>query len=83
MIGGGSTPEQSLDTALLALPCANAERAAAALRRPKADGAGDVPVICRIEKETLLFDLRTVFPREEAELRAALCALPREWVAPR
>src|SRR5690606_25484093 len=83
MIGGGSTPEQSLDTALLALPCVHAERAAAALRRPKANVDRGVPVICRIEKETLLFDLRTVFPREEAELREALCSLPREWVAPR
>ena len=79
MIGGGSTPEQSLETALLALPCSHPDRAAALLRVPRPNGKSDVPVICRIEKQTLLFDLRTVFPQEEAELREALLALPREW----
>ncbi len=80
MIGGGSTPEQSLETAAIALPCAHPEHAAALLRTPRPNGGKCVPVVCRIEKQTLLFDLRTVFPHEEAELREALLALPRECV---
>lgn len=83
MIGGGSTPEQSLETALLALPCLHPDRAAARLREPLPNGEAKTPVICRIEKQTLLFDLRTVFAHEEGELREALLALPREWLGSR
>ena len=32
----------------------------------------DPPVVARIENNRLLFDLRTVFPAEEAELAAAI-----------
>ncbi|MCC6263523.1 MAG: L-seryl-tRNA(Sec) selenium transferase [Bryobacterales bacterium] len=83
MIGGGSTPGQSLETALLALPCVHPERAAAWLREPWENGEERAPVVCRIEKQTLLFDLRTVFPVEEMELMEALLTLPREWIGPR
>lgn len=83
VIGGGSTPGQSLETVLLALPCTHPERAAALLRQPEANAACQIPVICRIEKDTLLFDLRTVFPGEEEELRDALRGLPREWILQR
>lgn len=77
MIGGGSTPEQSLPSALITLPCSAPVRAAERLRQP---GDAGIPVVCRIENESLVFDLRTVFPEEEEPLREALRALPAEWV---
>lgn len=81
MIGGGSTPEQSLSTALLSLPCDAADRAAAWLRqRPSRASQLDMPVVCRIEKDALLFDLRTVALEEEDTLREALRNLPAEWL---
>ena len=63
--GGGSTPGQTLDTWLLAVPgrARNVERA---LR------SGTPPVIARIEDDRVVIDLRTVFPEEEAELVRAL-----------
>jgi L-seryl-tRNA(Ser) seleniumtransferase len=65
VIGGGSTPEQSLPTWLIAL----AGDAPVLERKLRAH---DPPVIARIEDDRLLLDLRTVFPEEEADLRAAL-----------
>lgn len=64
VIGGGSTPEQSLATWLIALP----ESAEARLR------AHDPPVIGRIEGGRLLLDLRTVFPEDEPTLMDAVRA---------
>ena len=66
--GGGSTPEQSLPTWLLAIP-GDAVQIERTLR------AGDPPVIARIEEERVVIDLRTVFAREEEPLAAALGAL--------
>lgn len=65
VIGGGATPEKTLPTALIALT-GNAQARERALR------AGRPPVIARIEKDTLLIDLRTVLPEQEEELAAAL-----------
>lgn len=62
VIGGGSTPDQSLPTWLIAI---ENDGIAAMERRLR---AGDPPVIARIEAGRLLFDLRTVFPSEEAAL---------------
>ena len=56
MIGGGSLPEESLPTVLLALPPLDADAIAAALRR------GDPPVVARIEDGRVVLDLRTVAP---------------------
>lgn len=75
MIGGGSTPAQSLPTWLVRIPCRDAEAAAAFLRN------GDIPVIARIEREALLLDLRTVFPATELLLRDALASLPAQFLA--
>ncbi|MBZ5579626.1 MAG: L-seryl-tRNA(Sec) selenium transferase [Acidobacteriia bacterium] len=69
VIGGGATPEQSLPTWLIALACADVVEAERRLR------AGEPPVIARIENETLLFDLRTVFREEEEDLVAAVRAV--------
>jgi L-seryl-tRNA(Ser) seleniumtransferase len=68
VVGGGSTPEQSLDTWLIAIAPRNAAVMERRLR------AADPPVIARVEQERVLLDLRTVFPEEEAELAAAVRA---------
>jgi len=62
VIGGGSTPAQSLPTWLVAIACPNA---GAAERRCR---FSDPPAIARIEADRLILDLRTVFPEEEPEL---------------
>ncbi len=64
--GGGSTPEQFLDTWLIAVRCEDVVDAECRLR------AADPPVIARIEQDRLMFDLRTVFLEEEAALIRAL-----------
>ena len=75
VIGGGSTPDQSLPTRLLAV---SSRRYSAAqleerLRRPE-KGA---PVIARIEDDRLVLDLRTVFPEQEASLLTSLASALR------
>jgi L-seryl-tRNA(Ser) seleniumtransferase len=69
LIGGGATPQQSLDTWLIAIA---AEDVAGLERRLR---AGEPPVIARIEEDRVLIDLRTVFPEEEDELAAAVRAV--------
>ncbi len=69
VIGGGSTPEQSIATWLIVIDSQNTVAAEKRLR------AHDPPVIARIEDDRILVDLRTVFPEEEAELLRALQAL--------
>ncbi len=76
VIGGGSTPEQKLPTTLVAV---RSQRHSAAeleerLRRPKTGAPVVEPVVARIEKKTLVIDLRTVFEEEEPALGAALAA---------
>jgi len=66
LIGGGSTPEQSLETWLISIDAGDVVALERRLR------TGTPPVIARIEDQRLLIDLRTVFPDEEAELAAAL-----------
>lgn len=66
--GGGSTPEQSLPTWLLALH-GDPVAAEKALRN------GTPPVIARIEDDRLVLDLRTVLPEDEDDLVRALAAL--------
>lgn len=73
LVGGGSTPEQSLPTKLLRIASGKyttlqlEER----LRRP---ANGGIPVIARIEEDRLIIDLRTVFVEQEDELRQSLIA---------
>ena len=66
VIGGGATPEQPIPTWLIAVECAGVVEAERALR------AGDPAIVCRIENDKLILDLRTVFPEEEEHLAAAL-----------
>ncbi|MBM3727081.1 MAG: L-seryl-tRNA(Sec) selenium transferase [Acidobacteria bacterium] len=67
LVGGGSTPDQKLQTRLLALP-GDAVKLERALR------AHTPPVVARIEHGLLLIDLRTVDSAEEPALEAALRA---------
>ena len=71
VIGGGSTPDQSLPTWLVAI---QNEKAASFEKRLR---TGNPAVIVRIENDTILVDLRTVFPEEEAALLEALQARSR------
>jgi L-seryl-tRNA(Ser) seleniumtransferase len=66
VIGGGATPEQPLRSWLIAVESANVVDAERRLR------FRDPPVVARIERNQLLFDLRTVFPAEEEELARAI-----------
>ena len=65
-VGGGSLPGETLPTFLLALDMPRPDDAAAFLRRT------DPPIICRIQNDLLLFDLRTVLPEQEQALLEAL-----------
>jgi L-seryl-tRNA(Ser) seleniumtransferase len=59
VIGGGSTPQQSLPTWLISIECSNVVASERQCRE------GDPPVIARIENDRLVLDLRTVFADEE------------------
>lgn len=68
VVGGGSAPEASLPTKLISLT--HAQATAAELEERLRHNTP--PIIARIENDLLLLDLRTVSPKEEAELLAAL-----------
>ena len=65
-IGGGSTPDQMLKTWVIEIDVPNANRFERALR------FGRVPVICRIERDKIILDMRTVSDEEEPVLVEAL-----------
>jgi len=71
VIGGGSTPAQSLPTVLLAVTHSNrsAQELERRLRR------SSPPVIARVEEDSVLLDLRTVFEDQDEELLEALEAI--------
>ena len=64
MIGGGSTPGQTLATQLVAIAHArrSAQELEAVLRR------NSPPIIARVERDRLLLDLRTVFEDQDDEI---------------
>jgi L-seryl-tRNA(Ser) seleniumtransferase len=70
MIGGGSLPEESLPSKLVAIAGEGAFVAEMASRLR----TGDPPVVARIEHDALLLDPRTVRPYEDRALLAALQA---------
>jgi L-seryl-tRNA(Ser) seleniumtransferase len=73
LVGGGSTPSQSLPTKLLRI---TSERWSAAQLEERLRGApAGVPVLARIESDRLLIDLRTVFPEQERQLGEAIIAV--------
>ena len=78
MVGGGSLPEESLPTRLLALGSDGSLDVQALARRLR---TGDPPLVGRIERDTLLLDPRTVDPRQDRillkALHTAFAAVPR------
>ncbi len=76
LIGGGATPEQPLPSWLIAVECPDVVDAERRLR------LNDPPVVARIERNRLLFDLRTVLPAEQEELARAIRNACRTAAAP-
>ena len=72
LLGGGSTPAQSLPTKLLRL--ASLRYSATQLESRLREGPSGIPVIARIEDDGVLIDLRTVFPEQEPVLAQSLIA---------
>ena len=70
LVGGGSTPAQSLPTKLLRI--ASARHSAAQLEARLRQAPAGIAVISRIEDDRLLLDLRTVFPEQEPTLLQSL-----------
>ncbi|HET6928797.1 MAG TPA: L-seryl-tRNA(Sec) selenium transferase [Candidatus Acidoferrum sp.] len=70
LVGGGSTPAQSLPTKVIRI--ASARHSATELEIRLRTTAGGAPVIARIEDDRLLIDLRTVFPEQQGALAEAL-----------
>lgn len=68
-VGGGSLPGEVLPTMLLAIPQDAPDAIAAQLRRQ------NPPVICRIQRDHLVFDPRTVLPAQEPALLHALVSV--------
>jgi L-seryl-tRNA(Ser) seleniumtransferase len=66
VIGGGSTPDLSLPTWLMAIEHGNANALEQRLR------ANHPAIISRIERDRVVLDLRTVFPEEEDSILQAL-----------
>ena len=72
LVGGGSTPAQSLPTQVLRI--ASARHSAAQLEARLRQAPAGIAVIARIEDDRLLLDLRTVFPEQEPVLLKSLVA---------
>ncbi len=70
VIGGGSTPEQSLPTRLVAI--SSLRYSAAQIEERLRHASDGPPVIARVEDDRLLLDLRTVFPEQEPHLLASV-----------
>ncbi|HAF60873.1 MAG TPA: L-seryl-tRNA(Sec) selenium transferase [Anaerolineaceae bacterium] len=73
MVGGGSLPEESLPTRLLALPIKKPTLFLKLLREQP------IPIIARIEDEKVLFDPRTVFKSQDEYLSGRLKSLVENW----
>ncbi len=71
-MGGGSLPDESIPTFLLALRVKSAEGFLRALRR------NNPPIAARTENDQVVFDPRTVLPEQDAALLAALKKITQE-----
>jgi L-seryl-tRNA(Ser) seleniumtransferase len=71
VIGGGSAPGYSIPTRLIALR----HSALTAADLEKRLLGNTPPVVARVEEDTVLLDLRTVLPEQEAALASALRSL--------
>ncbi len=65
-VGGGSLPEETLPTRLLALEARHPNEFTARLRQV------DPPIIARVEDDRVVCDPRTVFPNQEEPLLSGL-----------
>jgi L-seryl-tRNA(Ser) seleniumtransferase len=65
-VGGGSLPEVTLPTHVLALPPGDADALLARLR------GGDPPIVARIEDDRVVLDPRTVMPWEDEAIVAGV-----------
>ncbi len=77
-LGGGSMPNQHIPTWCVALKPAqgNVDALAARLR-------GGLPAVCgRVHNDSLRLDLRTVFPRQDAQIVQAVYALNAKKTSP-
>jgi L-seryl-tRNA(Ser) seleniumtransferase len=72
LVGGGSTPAQSLPSPVIRV--ASARRSAAQVEQRLRRSPTGVPVIARVEDERLVLDLRTVLPEQETLLLKSLSA---------
>jgi len=72
LVGGGSTPSQSLPTKLLRID--SQRYSATQLEERLRVAPHGIPVIARIEDGRLLIDLRTVLPEQEAQLSERIIA---------
>jgi L-seryl-tRNA(Ser) seleniumtransferase len=75
LVGGGSTPAQSLPTKLIRI--ASARHSAAQLEQRLRRAPAGISVIARVESDRLLLDLRTVLPTQEAQLVQSIAAALR------
>jgi L-seryl-tRNA(Ser) seleniumtransferase len=71
-VGGGSLPEETLPTCVLALSVPRPERFLARLRE------ADPPIVARVEHDRVLLDPRTVFEEQDVPLLHHLGLLLRE-----
>ncbi len=72
LVGGGSTPAQSLATKVIRVK--SQRLSAGELESRLREGLTGMPVVARIEDDRLVLDLRTVFPEQERALAEAVCA---------
>jgi L-seryl-tRNA(Ser) seleniumtransferase len=72
VLGGGSTPGQSIASRAIAIR--SSVHSATQLEERLRKGPKGIPVIARVEKERVLLDLRTVFPHQQALLIESILA---------
>jgi L-seryl-tRNA(Ser) seleniumtransferase len=72
LVGGGSTPSQTLPTRLIRI--SSGTHSAAELEKRLRRGPTGVAVIARVEKGHLILDLRTVLPEQDCALAKSLAA---------
>ncbi len=70
LLGGGSTPQQSLPTVVVRIE----PRQGSAARLERRLRQGEPPVVARIEDDAVILDLRTIEPSQDATLAAAVQA---------
>ena len=73
LVGGGSTPTQTLSTKVIRI--ATARYSATKLEQRLRRAPAGISVIARVEEDRLVLDLRTVFPEQEPLLVKTLAAV--------